>query len=223
MNFKIILTLLYFLVLAFEMYLRAYNYAEIEVFVKPLLMPILLIYLKSSGVIWNKVIYLLAAALFFSWIGDILLLTKINIFIGGLGSFLIAHICYIYCFRKNFSGSLLKKNPLYAIPFFVLGTGMLLLIKGNLGELLIPVIVYTSVIILMGLFAINRKDFVNNPSFNWVLIGAILFIISDSLIALTRFYTPIPLDGVWIMLFYGTGQYLITEGIIKELPVSYIE
>ncbi len=214
---QLIFTIIYFVLLFFEMFLRYKGLADIEIFVKPLLMPILILYVFVYSSIRDNIFYLLVAALFFSCIGDVLLLEKLNIFIGGLASFLIAHICYIFSFKKPIKKSYIDQNKMLLLPFLALGFGMIFLIKDNLGELLIPVIVYTSVIILMGIFALNRKGTVINSSFNLVFLGASMFMLSDSLIALTRFYKPIVYDGVWIMLFYGTGQYLITEGILREM------
>ncbi|MBK6978454.1 MAG: hypothetical protein IPH28_16255 [Cytophagaceae bacterium] len=47
-------------------------------------------------------------------------------------------------------------------------------------------------------------------------LGAILFIISDSLIAYSKFVTEIPLNSLWVMSTYGFAQYLILQGFINS-------
>ena len=61
-----------------------------------------------------------------------------------------------------------------------------------------------------------RKDVVNKISYIYVLIGVILYIISESMMAVKTFKTAVPLQESLIMLFYGSAIYLITIGIVKE-------
>ena len=85
----------------------------------------------------------------------------------------------------------------------------------KLGEMQIPVLVYSIVITLMGLAALDRYGAVSPKSFWKVLIGALLFILSDSLIAYSRFgqeIVEISLPGFWIMLTYILAQFLIITG-----------
>ena len=60
-----------------------------------------------------------------------------------------------------------------------------------------------------------RKGIVNSSSYNLVFIGAIFFMISDSILALNKFYQPIPFSNISIMLTYALAQYLIVLGILK--------
>jgi uncharacterized membrane protein YhhN len=64
----------------------------------------------------------------------------------------------------------------------------------------------------MGIRASERK--VSDKSYQLVLIGAILFILSDSLIALSKFVVNIPLSSLWIMATYVVAQYLIIQGLL---------
>ena len=70
------------------------------------------------------------------------------------------------------------------------GWGILCLLSDGLGDMKLPVTIYTVVILSMLLAAINREKKVNRQSFLLVLAGAILFILSDSLIAINRFEQP---------------------------------
>jgi uncharacterized membrane protein YhhN len=49
-----------------------------------------------------------------------------------------------------------------------------------------------------------------------VLIGAVLFMISDSLIAIDKFATPIPYPTLFIMGTYVFAQYFIAVGVLKN-------
>jgi uncharacterized membrane protein YhhN len=64
----------------------------------------------------------------------------------------------------------------------------------------------------MGIKAMERQT--NSKSYLFVLIGAMTFIASDSLIAINKFAFKIPLSDVWIMATYIIAQYLIVEGIL---------
>jgi len=85
----------------------------------------------------------------------------------------------------------------------------------SLGEMFVPVLVYATVISAMCIFALNRCGRVNAARFKWVFIGAIVFVLSDSTIAINKFLTSIPVSGLWIMSLYAFSQYLIVNGILK--------
>ena len=91
------------------------------------------------------------------------------------------------------------------------GVLMLMLMWTGLGDLKIPVTVYTSVIMIMGISALFRKA----DGANLVLIGAILFICSDSLLALNKFYHGFEAADFWVMLTYILAQYFIVSGMIS--------
>ena len=48
----------------------------------------------------------------------------------------------------------------------------------------------------------------------WLFLGAIIFIISDSMIALGKFYHPKEIYGIAIMITYVVAQYLICKAMI---------
>ena len=81
----------------------------------------------------------------------------------------------------------------------------------------LPVIVYLLAIAVMVITTLFRRGKVPARSFWWVFGGAVLFMISDSLIAIEKFYGPIPLREWWVMSTYLAAQYLIVEGLLFEL------
>jgi uncharacterized membrane protein YhhN len=51
----------------------------------------------------------------------------------------------------------------------------------------------------------------------WMFTGALLFVISDSVLAVNKFYQPFALAPVLIMITYGLAQLLITQGAIEYI------
>jgi uncharacterized membrane protein YhhN len=187
---------------------------------KPLILASLIAYFyqiskPASQTLLTKAVL---SALIFSWIGDILLLWD-EFFLFGLGSFLIAQICYIIAFKvaqkapetilhQNFIKTFFINLPIYFIAAF-----NYYLINPNLGAYKMPVVVYIIVIVSMVTTARERFGKSNSASFWQVFLGASLFFASDGLIALNRFYQAFPEAGVLVMGTYATGQLLIVMGI----------
>ena len=93
---------------------------------------------------------------------------------------------------------------------------MFITINKQLDSLLIPVVIYMVAILVMVISAYLRKGAVNYFSFTLVLLGALFFLVSDSLIALNKFYKPITYPTISIMITYAIAQYCIIIGLIKN-------
>jgi uncharacterized membrane protein YhhN len=156
-------------------------------------------------------------ALLFSLTGDILLMfvgTSANFFIGGLVAFLLAHIMYILTFVKKRNKTI---NPLLiTIALLVYAVGIFYIIKDGLSDMQIPVLLYLIVILTMVVMASLRKGNVSNKSYNLVFIGALFFMISDSVLSINKFYQSFSSSGLIIMFTYALAQYLIVMGILKQ-------
>lgn len=211
---KIIIASLVFLLVAItDVYAVVVQNKNLEIIFKPLLMTILVIvYLLSV----KKVNFWLVSALFFSFWGDVFLLDKTNYFVFGLASFLIAHIMYVKMTSQFLKKQLFTKVIRAAIIFITLFAGVLFLIKDNLGEMLVPVIVYGIAISAFGTCALLNYQQDKTIANLWLLLGAILFIASDSLIALNNFYQPTHLFNVLIIVLYVVSQYLIVNSMLKH-------
>ena len=70
---------------------------------------------------------------------------------------------------------------------------------------------YIGVISLMAAQAIGRARVIGDAASSWVAIGACLFMLSDSLIAIDRFLTPLPMSSLWILSSYFAAQMLIVH------------
>lgn len=185
---------------------------------KPLLMPFLAFYFLSFKKTDLKKSVL--TALFFSWLGDLFLMfQQVNelFFIVGLLSFLIAHVGYIVAFASSINHYyLLQSKPWLLGLIFIYEVIFLYLISPNLNELLIPVALYATVICFMLIFAMMRFKNVTKLSFWITFIGATLFVLSDSTIAINKFLQPFSLAYPLIIALYATGQYLIVKGLVNE-------
>lgn len=217
-----LITIIFWIVVGADIFGIATGITSLHYFAKPLLIPLLILLLIFSKTVAPHKI-LLVTGLIFSWLGDMFLLFENSnalFFIFGLVCFLITHIFYIIYFNKIKSDkpSLLFKQPLSAI--FVIGYGIFLvwLLFPYLAELKIPVMVYALVICTMLLCSIHIFYKVNTPANRYYLTGAFLFVLSDSILALNKFYFSFTLAGVFIMLTYCAAQYFIVRGFIKYLP-----
>jgi uncharacterized membrane protein YhhN len=146
---------------------------------------------------------LLCIGFLLSMIGDISLSFKSDkAFIGGLVSFLLAHVVYIVTFTQ---GSVWAMDKVWLLGILaVFGVVMMITLTPHLGPMKIPVYVYVSVILTMDTMAALR----GGP--NWLLIaGALTFTVSDTVLALDKFRKPIPGAQYWIMTTYYAGQALI--------------
>lgn len=193
------------------------TYPEAHVASKPLIVLSLLGYYWLSAEYRSSVVL---AALFFGWLGDVFLLWS-DLFIFGLVAFLIGHLLYMIAYRqhrfseptKQFLGT---QKARYAFPIILFGTGLVTILFPKLGALKVPVLIYASVLSLMCLFALFRYGYTSERSFFLALSGAILFMISDSLLAISKFFSPFEFSGVAIMCTYCCAQYLIVQGLLAH-------
>jgi uncharacterized membrane protein YhhN len=142
-----------------------------------------------------------------------------------LVGFLIAHVLYVVAFSKVSditAEALLPKKFWVLAPLVVYMAVLVTMLvpainaKPETQPFLIPVLVYSTVIATMVLFAINRYRRVNDQSFALVFAGALLFMFSDSIIAINKFVAPFELARIFIMVLYITAQYLIARGALKQ-------
>lgn len=181
----------------------------------PVLMVLFLANVKLKG---NRLHKFMLAGLFFSWGGDVLLeIPKVygDFFIPGLLSFMIAHAMYLTVFFTAPGPNIIKKKPLLAAPALVYGAVLVYFLSPGLGAMKMPILIYATVILTMLSGAINRYEKTNRPSYWLVLTGAILFVLSDSGIAFSKFIHPFGGSSWFIMTTYVAAQYLIVVGYLK--------
>lgn len=208
----------YAVVVVLELLFIYFDQSQLRWFTKPLLMPLLMLgfytaSVKRSGTLF----YFILSALFLSWAGDVLLQMK-GMFIPGLISFLLAHVFYIIYFSKTEKGKrgLLQLQPLIGIPVMGYILIFLWLLYPFLNELKIPVTVYGITIGTMLLMAINTRRKVIDNAATLFINGALLFVISDSLLAVNLFARNHFALSLCVMLTYTSAQYLIVKGALTN-------
>ena len=149
---------------------------------------------------------LLVAGLLCSMAGDIWLVFP-DRFVAGLASFLIAHVLYIAAFAPRAPTG--RMAGLTLLPFLVFGALVLAYLWPHLGRDRAPVIVYMSVIVMMGWCAALRAPEVPAPSGVLALAGALLFMTSDALLAVDRFARHFAAADGAVMTTYYAAQTLI--------------
>ncbi|MCT4581265.1 MAG: lysoplasmalogenase [Flavobacteriales bacterium] len=218
--FKQVFLLLFFLTSILQVAGEIFHNDFLIFVFKPLLMPLLLLWYFYNTSKNNRK-SAIVTALIFSFLGDTFLLFVYQnelFFLLGLGSFLVAQLAYVVTFNKDRIKHRLPSGFIALILlFFVFYIGILFYsISENLNDFLIPVIVYASAVGLMGITAAFRYLSVNNSSFIQVFIGAFLFVVSDTFIALDKFlyYGELAYASVIIMSLYIIGQFFIVRGTL---------
>jgi uncharacterized membrane protein YhhN len=216
--------LLFAFVLAADLAAIILEHPTLQYIFKPLIVPALAAYFVHSTKGLSKFFQTpVLAALFFSWVGDVLLMfagTNERFFLFGLASFLVAHLCYITYFRRVWAteGILLKPVLLAAVTaYYVI---LILVLFGHLGNMKIPVLVYGLVISMMLLLALHVWFIANRTAGYWMTAGALMFVLSDSILAINKFYQPFAMAGVFIMLTYGLAQFMLVKGATQYFQAS---
>lgn len=154
---------------------------------------------------------LLGLALLLSAAGDVLLaIDRPNFFTYGLVAFLVAHLLYIVLFAGNLAplaevgaGRWLAVAAVIAATVGVGGW-----LKPSLGAMTVPVLAYVAVITTMVVLAILAGF----PT--WLVIaGALLFLASDSILAVNKFKMPVPAADYLVWGTYYAAQALILLGV----------
>ena len=150
---------------------------------------------------------------------DILLIFDSSLhFLLGLFSFLIAHFFYILIFSTTTMPFKIRAIHTITILFFlILAVFILQMVWGKTENLQVPVLIYTIIISVMGVTAtfntIENRDY-------YSLFGALLFIISDALIALNTFHI-VSVEGInfpfLIMFTYICAQLILVCSVVNQM------
>lgn len=163
---------------------------------------------------------LIGSALLFSWGGDILLMFQDKnslFFLLGLSSFLLAHIFYIVFLHKVRLAEKIKSRLWTLLVIAVYYSVLIAFLTPWLGDMRLPVRVYGLVISLMLMLALHLLFLPNRKAGLYIAGGAILFVISDSLLAINKFYHSFEAAGFLVMLTYGLAQFFLATGAAAYL------
>lgn len=192
--------------------------------------PLMLVVLSSwfyfnSRRVGDRFTLLVQVGLFFSLLGDIALMLQHRdsfFFLIGLGCFLLAQLCYTLAFAQNIAevggGQGLLVASAVSLVVVSYGAAFGSMVLEDIDEnLVVPVGVYAVAITFMGIAAAWRFGRTYLPSFLMVMIGAALFIASDSILATSRFIRPVEHARWSVMLTYALAQYLIARGCLRHV------
>lgn len=182
--------------------------------VKTLAIALLAVLAFMQGAPW-----LLVLALALSAIGDAALSRDGDAaFLGGLASFLAAHIAYIALFLSHGLGWLapIASSALLTTIAFVMAVTTVatlnILLRKVPAALRLPVLAYGIAILVMGLASLTTGQ-------PWVIIGAMLFMASDTILGFERFVMSSIGQGRWaagiaVWVLYYVAQLILTLGVI---------
>jgi uncharacterized membrane protein YhhN len=153
---------------------------------------------------------LVLAGLAFSLLGDVALMFPEKWFTAGLVAFLAAQVCYILAF-KPLPGH--RVSPTTFLPLVLYGLLMFFLLAPKLGPMKVPVFVYIAAIVTMAGFAAARFVHLGGTRPLLAFAGAVLFLISDSVLAYDRFGRRIRGARVIVLGTYFPAQLLIALSV----------
>jgi uncharacterized membrane protein YhhN len=193
------------------------NWTLAEEISKCLLLPALAGYYLSKTLVRSTAFL---GALLFCWLGDVILIWP-SMFIGGVAAFLVGHALYIIAYRQHRgedrSGELLPTQKMrFSLPIILAGTGLIVVLFPGLGSMKLPLVLYGITIVVMVMTALFRYGRTTPDSFWLVFVGAVLFMISDSILAINKFLLPVCYASFWIMVTYMTAQLMIVVGIVRH-------
>jgi len=162
----------------------------------------IVIYLKAP----STYTVLMIASLLFALIGDVFLINK-KYFLQGLSSFLIAHIGFTVGFTSLFGFSW-EIIPLLIL--LIVGGLFFNLLRKDLYKLKFPVLFYISVILIMNWQAIGIVQQDQSLVFVVLATGALLFTVSDAILAYDMFKKPFNLAEVLLLSTYWAAIYIFT-------------
>jgi len=146
------------------------------------------------------------AGLLCSLAGDVFLMLRREQFIAGLASFFAAHLFYIGAFL---CGTDFRWSALYLIFFSLYGGIIYGFLSPHLGAYRRPVLAYVAVIVIMGWRAWAHWRTLQTSAAMFAAAGAVLFIISDSILAWNRFRQTFGSAEALKFTAYFSAQWMI--------------
>jgi uncharacterized membrane protein YhhN len=190
---------------------------------KPLLMPLLMAWLlvtvrRDGG--FDTALRWLAAGLTFAWFGDLLLMGEGDaLFMSGIAAFLLMQVCYLLAMTSIPGPGLVRAWKVSLVPYVLIWVVINVLVSAGVGALRIPVLVYSAVAIAMAVSALDLVLRVPRPLGWRVAWGALVFVLSDALIAVTAFgpLSESTTMSALIMATYTVAQAMIVTGVVGSV------
>lgn len=176
-----------------------------------------LVWRAAQAGVWPPALYWFLAALAGSVAGDVLLSLPPRYFVAGLAAFLIAHLAYAVGFNADDlppAAAWLWALPVAAAAIWYSGRLVRSLRAGGQPGLVGPVAIYTAAISLMAFSALAclaRPGWPPSAALT-AAGGALLFMLSDSLLAWDRFVRPVRQRDLAVLIPYHVGQMCLIAG-----------
>ena len=201
-----ILQIILIIIFVIDLFLIFSNQTELRFFTKPFLLPVLIsIYISGAKSEKIQLAPYFLAGLVLSFFGDLFLLFKWG-FLPGLGSFLLAHLFYIISFKKKLQKRI---SEIWPIILSLYASILLFFLFPYLKEMKIPVIIYAVVIATMMYNALKTHN-------RNLIIGALLFLISDTLLSVYLFLQPLMILNLLVMATYILAQWFLVKGMTSS-------
>lgn len=176
------------------------------------LMPLLAatVWLAAGPQRATRLVRLAVVALLLSWLGDTApdLAPDDLSFVTMLGFFLLAHVAYLVAFWPLRRDGVLGRRPALVAPYAVAFVALVAACAPGAGGLVGPVVVYGAALSAVAVLATFDR---------FAAVGGVLFIASDSLIAMNAFLGgyDLPGHGFWVMFTYVAAQVLLAVGVLR--------
>mmetsp|Transcript_8977 Transcript_8977/g.11267 ORF Transcript_8977/g.11267 Transcript_8977/m.11267 type:complete len:254 (+) Transcript_8977:123-884(+) len=133
-----------------------------------------------------------------------------QLFIAGLASFLLAHLCYVFYNISTIPKFELRSFVLSAVPMNMYAAAFARLLLSRVKEQLrLPILVYSIVIASMGVTAFLKGN-------RHGIVGAAWFVLSDSVLSYNKFVSPVPYGKYVVMVTYYLAQFYIASSTLRK-------
>jgi len=151
---------------------------------------------------------LILSALVFSVIADtMLMVVEVSLMEQGIVYFMLGHVMYIAAFSLDyrFHGWNAAAASILLILLLMFYRG----IRGSAGRLKIPILIYALVLCTMFFFALSQLNNEISRQSIFIMAGALLFVVSDFLLAYLSFIRPHRQESVIVWAVYAPAQLLL--------------
>ncbi len=209
-----------------------FQWKTIKIFSKPLVMILIILWtLITAGWEFSPLILILISGQVFGLIGDVFLQLPRRWFLPGLGAFLVGHICYLGLFIIKLidifeSGN---QNPYWGL-WVMFGLLIFLSLMTIFNWSFSPISkrrtakpflwkairIYAGVLSLNVVIAFLLTSLISIKSIQQLLLpgGAVLFLVSDFLLAYRKFIRSFPHAQFYVRITYHLAQFCLAGGFL---------
>lgn len=176
---------------------RFRHLTRVETVTKPLTTILVLAIAATSGAPADRLVPAVVA-LALCLLGDVALMSVVDKFVLGLASFLLGHLAFVVVFvNTGLESTTLAGISLVLCALLVTGIGQAIVRGASMHDAALrrPVLAYLAIISLMTVFAWATAD-------PWIVVGATLFVISDTVLGWRQFIRERAWMPVTVMVTY---------------------